>query len=222
MARIPLEPLPAEESARAKPGARGTRSDTVTVRLDPRLNYLCELAARAQRRSKSSFIEWAVERALKDVPVPGTREEWGKDDLSVEGLANDLWDVYEPDRLVALAFKAPILLTHEEQLIWKVIKEYGHVWLGRYSKFTKTTEKWSWQVVPGNIVMEEVRRQYDNIKRVALEGASTDILPMYTNTKKIEPSWAEKAPESASIERPEAPAKTGSGFNDDLDDDIPF
>lgn len=40
------------------------RSETVTVRFDPRLNYLCDLAARAQRRTKSSFIEWAVAQAI--------------------------------------------------------------------------------------------------------------------------------------------------------------
>lgn len=42
------------------------RTETVTARLDPKLNYLCELASRAQRRTKSSFIEWAIQEALKE------------------------------------------------------------------------------------------------------------------------------------------------------------
>ncbi len=50
------------------PGGKLSRTETVTVRLDPRLNYLCELAGRAQRRTKSGFIEWAVQRAIKDHP----------------------------------------------------------------------------------------------------------------------------------------------------------
>lgn len=45
------------------------RSETVTVRFDPRLNYLCELAGRAQRRTKSSFIEWAVQQAIKELGI---------------------------------------------------------------------------------------------------------------------------------------------------------
>src|SRR4051794_21564371 len=51
-------------------GAKLNRSETVTVRLDPKLNYLCELAARAQRRTKSSFIEWAVADSLRNVILP--------------------------------------------------------------------------------------------------------------------------------------------------------
>lgn len=45
------------------------RSETVTVRLDPRMNYLAELAARSQRRTKSSFIEWAVQEAIKGMDL---------------------------------------------------------------------------------------------------------------------------------------------------------
>jgi uncharacterized protein (DUF1501 family) len=50
-------------------GKAPVESDTVTIRLDPRLNYLAELAGRAQRRSKSSFIQWAVQEALKGVDL---------------------------------------------------------------------------------------------------------------------------------------------------------
>lgn len=53
------------------------RSETVTVRLDPRLNYLAELAGRAQRRTKSSFIEWAVQQAIKEMPDLGVCPECG-------------------------------------------------------------------------------------------------------------------------------------------------
>src|SRR5688572_20503606 len=59
------ESLPAR-----KGGAKLNRSETVTVRLDPKLNYLCELAARAQRRTKSSFIEWAIADSLGSVSLP--------------------------------------------------------------------------------------------------------------------------------------------------------
>jgi hypothetical protein len=37
------------------------------VRLDPKLRYLAELAARKQRRTVSSFIEWTIEEALKNI-----------------------------------------------------------------------------------------------------------------------------------------------------------
>lgn len=51
----------------AKVGSKLNRSETVTIRLDPRLNYLTDLAARCQRRTKSSFIEWVIKETLKDL-----------------------------------------------------------------------------------------------------------------------------------------------------------
>lgn len=41
------------------------RSVTVTARLDRRLRYLAEIAARAQRRTLSSFIEWAIRDSIR-------------------------------------------------------------------------------------------------------------------------------------------------------------
>jgi predicted transcriptional regulator len=45
------------------------RSETVTIRLDPRMKYLAEMAGRAQRRTKSSFIEWAIEQAVAELGI---------------------------------------------------------------------------------------------------------------------------------------------------------
>ena len=45
----------------------GKKSEVVTVRLDPKLKYLAELAARKHRRPLSSYIEWAVEQSLSRV-----------------------------------------------------------------------------------------------------------------------------------------------------------
>ena len=57
------------EADKRKGGSKLARSETVTVRLDPKLRYLAELAARKQRRSLSSYIEWAVEDSLSRVPL---------------------------------------------------------------------------------------------------------------------------------------------------------
>jgi hypothetical protein len=62
--------------AHKKP-AEAVRSETVTVRLDHKLHFLCGIAARAQGRTRSGFIEWAVRRTLSDAaamqnePSPG-------------------------------------------------------------------------------------------------------------------------------------------------------
>ena len=52
---------------RGRDEGAGKKSEVVTVRLDPKLKYLAELAARKHRRPLSSYIEWAVEQSLSRV-----------------------------------------------------------------------------------------------------------------------------------------------------------
>lgn len=111
-------------SAKKGGGGKLTRSETVTVRLDPKLRYLAELAARQHRRTLSSYIEWAIEESLNSIVL--RRNEGYEWTLAEESF--ELWDVDEPDRFVKLAEKYPELLTHEEQLIWKVVREREVFW----------------------------------------------------------------------------------------------
>jgi hypothetical protein len=71
-----------------------------------------KLAARKQRRTLSSFVEWAVDQALREVQV-------GNGTLAQQ--SNRLWDVEEPDRFVRLAAHHPDLLTFEEQQLLKAL-----------------------------------------------------------------------------------------------------
>ena len=118
------------ESKRKAGGGKLARSETVTVRLDPKLRYLAELAARKQRRTVSSFIEWAVEQSMKDVILKLTFSFDGPDDeeavkTTLESQANDLWDVDPAERFARLAIALPEMLTHDEQLLWKHIEDSG-------------------------------------------------------------------------------------------------
>lgn len=105
-------------------GSKLSRSETVTVRLDPKLRYLAELASRKQRRTLSSYIEWAIEESLRYVSL----DPQGESESTVAIKAVDLWDVDEADRFIKLAIIYPELLTHEEQLLWKVVKEEEIFW----------------------------------------------------------------------------------------------
>ncbi len=175
-------------------GAKLNRSETVTVRLDPKLNYFTELAARSQRRTKSSFIEWAVAEALKSVNLPEALVY--DDDIgsmrspTINEKSFDLWHVDEPDRIAALAIHAPALLTHDEQLIWKLVRENGNLWKGRHDTFGE----WRWEVKEGGLVLERLREHWETFKKVANQELPLDALPKWQKFKKV----------------------------DDLDDDIPF
>jgi hypothetical protein len=109
----------------------GKRSEVVTVRLDPKLKYLAELAARKQRRPLSSYVEWAIERSLSHVHL----DEDFNNTVSVADAerTHHLWDLDEADRIVRLAMTYRELLTHEEQMVWKLIRENGSLWKGKYA-----------------------------------------------------------------------------------------
>src|SRR6478735_8653941 len=159
--------LEVTERDRGKKGGGGklSRSETVTVRLDPKLNYLCELAARAQRRTKSSFIEWAVEQSLSQTAVPGAAD-WNGDAQSVAELADSLWDVDEPDRLANIAFAAPTLMTHEEQVLWKVLCGYTYLWRGRWTSSNASQEEWTYEIKADSLIRDHLREQFEKLKAV--------------------------------------------------------
>lgn len=195
--------------SRRSGGGKLSRSETVTVRLDPKLNYLCELAARAQRRTKSSFIEWAIGEALKDVGIPGEKLNANGDLWTIDQRNSDLWDVDEPDRLVALAAFAPSLMTHEEQVLWKLITTSGYLWRGSWGEDGNGEEVWQWDPSnPYKITLERLRHNWDIIRAVA-EGKDVrgDHYELKTQLIRNQTLGAARPPGS---------------FDEDLDSDVPF
>ena len=188
----------ATEAEKRKGGGKLSRSETVTVRLDPKLRYLAELAARRQRRTVSSYVEWAIEDSLKHISL----------DLSGSGVLADeaeaLWDVDEADRFARLALRHPDLLTHDEQVLWKLVRENGLLWRGHYSGIH---QEWTWTVDEDGLLFERLRQHWATFCNVADGSASSKELPTWTKTK----------PRVAG--QPATGAKTGF---DDMDDDIPF
>jgi hypothetical protein len=186
-----------------KPKGRGgklTRSETVTVRLDPKLRYLAELAALKHRRTLSSFIEWAIEDSLGRVKL---REGTGYDGDHGSTVADDtaeLWDVDEADRFAKLALRYPDLLTHEEQKRWKLIRENGLLWRGRLG----TDGAWEWKVAEDKLILDRLRDYWEIFCEVARGEKDPSELP----------AWVGKNPTPMLI----PPSKT----TDDFDDDIPF
>lgn len=177
-------------------GGKLSRSETVSVRLDPKLRYLAELASRRQRRALSSYIEWAIEDSLARVHLDSNGN------ASIADEAEALWDVDESDRFAKLALQHPDLLTHDEQVLWKLVRENGLLWSGRYAG---SDQEWTWTVQAQSLNFERLREYWDVFKRVVAGEASFKDLPTWVRTKKVEPSSA----------------SSKSGF-DDMDDDIPF
>lgn len=99
------------------------RSKVVGVRLDPKLRYLAEIAARKQRRTISSFIEWAIEDSLGRIELYHGSGYNGDYSVTLEQEISRLWDVDEAERFARLAILYPELLTTEEQEHWKLLAD---------------------------------------------------------------------------------------------------
>jgi hypothetical protein len=153
----------------------GRRSEIVTVRFDPKLKYLAELAARKQRRPLSSFIEWAVERNLEQVVL---QEDFAGDKTTVFDAQRiyQLWDLDDSDRVIRLALHFPDLLTHDEQLIWKHVRECGYLWTGKYSG---DPPEWKWVVKLDAIIWDRLREYWPIFKAVAEGTKSVSDLPSW-------------------------------------------
>jgi hypothetical protein len=97
------------------------------------IRYLVELAARKQRRTVSSFVESAVEHELYRVLLRETSVSGSTVGISVGDEGETLGDTDDPDRLAKLGLHYPELLTYDEQVLWKLIRETGTLWQGEYN-----------------------------------------------------------------------------------------
>lgn len=111
----------AQQIMAKKKASKLRRTSVVTAQLDPKLRYAVELAARDQRRTTSSFIEWALDKAVAEVKIASPD---GTKKLPLMRMLDALWDVDEGDRFLLLACHAPQLLNYDEQVLWKTAREY--------------------------------------------------------------------------------------------------
>src|SRR5437868_834710 len=183
---------PGEEPHRAGRkggGAKLGRSETVTVRLDPRLRYLAELVARKHRRTLSSFVEWALEQQINSAVL----SQESTDAVRLLDEAESLWDPDEADRFAQLALMHPDLLTHQEQVLWKLIRQTPTLWLVRTSE--KSNPKGS--QVPlehresRDLHFRRLREHWDLFRHVAygelLDSALDEVRRLPTLNENLEP-----------------------------------
>jgi predicted transcriptional regulator len=160
--------------AAKRKGAGGNlnRSQVVTVRLDPKLKFAAELAAKKQRRTISSFIEWAVEQAVSGIMIHES-EDFNDPEQSLMEAAMNIWDVDDADRFVNLALQFPEFLNYEEEKIWKLIKETPY-FFGRVERHPDESKQLKWDInAAENIRFKRVREQWELLKKIA-EGEETE------------------------------------------------
>jgi hypothetical protein len=151
------------------------RTEVFAMRLDPKLKYLAEIAARKQRRSLANFMEWAIELGLKNTELNNDSQY----SATVWDKSGDLWDVDDADRFAKLVFMTPELMTYDEQILWKVICETGQVWKGAHD----SDGDWQWGIGEKYLIGERLRQYWNDFRKVASGEADKSILPK--TSKKI-------------------------------------
>lgn len=102
-----------------------TRKEATSVRLEPKIKYLVEIAARIQRRSVTNYIEWALEESLKSIDISLDDNKSNLFDFS-----DRIWNTDEASRFAVLAENFPELLTFDEQrIIDNIRSSFAHVFL---------------------------------------------------------------------------------------------
>lgn len=167
------------EEKRKGGGSRLTRSETVTVRLDPKVRYLAELAARKQRRTLSSFIEYAVEQSFDKVilkEIYTKRRSDGSFDANGPLIRNEyclgdqadvLWDADESERFMLLVINYPDLMSHEEQIIWKVLQDSGFT--EPAAEWFSEGHDWNWEILQKH-TFPVLRCEWEGLKQAIKDG----------------------------------------------------
>lgn len=81
-----------------------TKTQSITVRLAPKLRYGLELLARKQHRNLSEVISWIVHCSIEA-------------DSTIADILKRTWHIDEDYRIQALKDHAPGLLTYDEE-VW--------------------------------------------------------------------------------------------------------
>jgi uncharacterized protein (DUF1778 family) len=165
-----------------------TRSETITIRVDPKTRFAAELAATRRNESLSSFFEAALKEAIRKTqmrPRERYRELAGEDfseklekvfggyEVTADELADITWDLDEVDRFINLALYFRLALTADQQLMWRLIVERSCFWATEKSKEFGLV----WYVQPGNIARSAVRDQWELLNQVVEGKAEFSSLP---------------------------------------------
>ena len=103
--------------------------------------------------------------------------------------ASKLWDVDEADRFAMLAISYPEMLTHDEQVVWKLVRENAFIWKG-----INIDDKWSWIVKTENISLERLREHWSKFIAVARGEADKSLLPQGLKIEAEEPQFDDEIP----------------------------
>lgn len=131
------------------------RTESLTIRIDPKVKYLASLAASTARLSLSSFIERALDEKIQRAEV------WeGGVATKLSDILREIWADHEADRFALLADRLPSLLSEEQQVLWGLIQSRQELWLQPLSQGLYNVSRVTFN-------FKALREQWDELKAEA-------------------------------------------------------
>jgi hypothetical protein len=140
------------------------RSETLSFRVDARLRFLSDLAARSQGRKLSNYVEQSLEQSLSNVLIEDEREpnteiherRYGR---SLADLADQLWDANESTRFLNVVRIAPWLVSDGESNLLHFLRHSDYY-------------------APGGLLSSlRIANDWEMLRPIADGTAGIDILP---------------------------------------------
>jgi len=99
------------------------KTEVITLRLNAKVKFGLELAARLENRSVAQTVEMSIANLLygKDGKQPRYRDE------EISSLIDRLWSPHRGQRLLKMVLYAPDLLNPDEELLWNKLARAGHL-----------------------------------------------------------------------------------------------
>ena len=150
------------------PEGQPVKSEVVSIRLSPRLKYLADLAARADERTVSNYVEWAVKESLKTraIVIQGHPVQIEEADRQFR-----LWDVDPAERLAKLALLSPEILSPDEQIVWRLIRDTRWLW----SEQRDPEQPWNWLDGAGALNIRAASMNWSRLRAVAVNATEPDM-----------------------------------------------
>ena len=140
------------------------KTETLVVRMSPKIKYALDLISRQRQKTMSDVVERAIERMIEDPKgdLIVTENISGK----AENIFDATWDDDDIRRFLSLAKKFPGLLRPMEDAIWKFINENPRRYFHSIDKETPEVVT----TVYTEIDVERVRSDWDNLAKAAADG----------------------------------------------------
>lgn len=195
----------------AKETAKTGKTETLTIRLDPKTRFVLEYLSRLKGQTITTVVERAIVAAAAQETLPD-REYGGT--LTWD----DFWDVSDGVRAINLAKRREFFPTFEEERRLEFAKTH---WPFFFATKSKTIPLNHYIDILWPRIDEYIQLHEDNKANGGdWFGAGKVMQEALRKSNLRAPDWPMKEPPKETMDKPEE--KKPSSFSRDMDDDIPF